>query len=125
MGGKGIMMIAAVAAGTTFGAAPALAAPAAKPSSVAICSTCHRFEPGQKSPLGPNLFGIGGKTAGQVAGFAYSPAMKGAGFKWDKAKLMAFIANPRATVPGTKMAYAGQKDAAKQAEIADYLLSLK
>ena len=40
------------------------------------CQACHSLTPG-KNGVGPSLAGIVGKKAGDVAGFNYSPAMKG------------------------------------------------
>src|SRR3546814_3613691 len=75
--------------------------------------------------LGPNLWAIGGKVSGTTPGFKYSPALTKAKIKWDRASLINFITNPRAAVPGNRMAYAGQKDKAKAAAVADCLMSLK
>ena len=105
--------------------APALAAPAPKPPSFAMCGVCHKIGAGEKSTLGPNLFGIGGRKAGTLPGYAYSPAMKAAKFAWTRDKLIAYVTDPRATVPGNKMAFAGQKNPQQAAAIADYLLTLK
>lgn len=105
--------------------APALAAPAPKPPSFAMCGVCHKVVATDKSTIGPNLFGVGSRKAGTLPGYAYSPAMKKARFAWTRDKLIAFVTDPRATVPGTKMAFAGQKNPQQAAAIADYLLSLK
>lgn len=51
--------------------------------------------------------------------------MKQAGGTWTRDRLIRFISNPRAVVPGTRMAYPGQKDPKAAAAIADYVLSLK
>ncbi len=71
------------------------------------------------------MWGVAGTKAGELPGFAFSPAMKKSGLVWNKANLINFITDPRKTVPGTKMAYPGQKNAAVAAAIADYVLSLK
>lgn len=75
--------------------------------------------------VGPNLFGVGGRRAGSLPGFNYSPAMKNMKFTWTRDKLITFITDPRKLVPGTRMAYAGQRDAKQAGAVADYLLSLK
>lgn len=107
-------------------AVPAIAqAQAAKPASFGLCATCHQVEKGKKSTLGPNLFGIVGRKAASEAGYQYSPAMKKSGITWTQPELLSFIQDPRKKVPGTKMAFAGQKDPKKAAEIADYLAKLK
>lgn len=90
----------------------------------AQCGACHSTEP-SKNRLAPTVAGIAGRKAGSVAGYAYSPAMKNSNLKWDKANLERFLANPRQTVPGTKMMYAGQKDPAKRSALVAYLLTLK
>jgi cytochrome c len=109
----------------SLGAAAASAAPLPKPASFAMCGVCHKVEAGAAPGIGPNLWGVGGRVSGTLAGFTYSPAMKAAKIKWTKAELMTYLANPATKVPGTKMAYVGQKDPVQQAALADYLLSLK
>lgn len=108
----------------TATAFPALAAPAPKPAMFAVCAGCHKVGKNEKSFLGPNLFGVGGRKAG-TTGYAYSPAMKASNIRWTRDRLIAFVTDPRKTVPGTKMVYMGQKNPQIAAQIADYLLSLK
>lgn len=103
----------------------AVAAPAPRPPAFAVCGTCHKTAAGERSFMGPNLWRISGRRAGTVPGFAYSPAMRRSPIVWDRARLIAFITNPRHTVPGTRMAYAGQRDPRVAAALADYLLSLR
>lgn len=105
-------------------ATSAAAAPLPKPPSFAICGVCHKVEAGAATAMGPNLWGVGNRKAGSTA-FAYSPAMKASKLKWDKATLVKYITAPQAVVPGTRMAYVGQKDPKQAAAIADYLFSLK
>jgi len=109
----------------TLAAASANAAPLPRPAAFAICGVCHKTEAGQAPGIGPNLFGVGTRVSGTSPGYTYSPAMKAAKIKWSKPEIMQFIAQPQTRVPGTKMAFAGQKDPAAQAAIADYLMSLK
>ena len=104
--------------------AVAVAAPAAKPKAFAMCGVCHKVTP-NASGMGPSLWEVGGRKAGSVAGFAYSPALKSSKIVWTRDNLIAFITNPRAKVPGTRMAFAGLKNPKDAAEVADYLLSLK
>ena len=107
------------------GATVAAAAPLPKPASFAICGVCHKVDKDAGNGVGPNLWGVGGRVSGTLPGYTYSPAMKAAKIKWTKAELVSYLAAPQAKVPGTKMVYAGQKDPAQQAALADYLLSLK
>src|SRR3546814_8399669 len=90
-----------------------------------MCGVCHKIVKDAPKALGPNLWGVGGRTSGTLAGFNYSPAMKNARLQWNRPSLIAFISNPKAKIPGNRMAYAGQKNPAAATAIADYLLSLK
>jgi cytochrome c len=104
---------------------PAAAAPLPKPAAFSICATCHVTTQGQKSTIGPNLFGVSDRSSGELAGFGYSSAMKSVGLKWAPENLAAFIAAPQTIVPGTKMASGGLKDPEKVMEVIEYLESLK
>ncbi|WP_086619842.1 c-type cytochrome [Erythrobacter tepidarius] len=106
-------------------AAAAAASPPAAPAAFAPCAVCHAVKKGERSGFGPNLYGVAGTRAGAVAGYAFSPAMKKAEVVWNRDTLDRFIAAPQAVVPGTKMAFAGVKDAAKRKAIVDYLMALK
>ena len=87
------------------------------------CAECH--SPGDSDAAGPGLKGIVGRRAGGKDGFIYSPAMKKATIVWDAATLDAYLADPRAVVPGTTMAYAGNADAKERADLVAYLKTLK
>lgn len=102
---------------------PTPVAAAGPPESFKQCAICHKVAPGQHG-LGPSLANVFGAKAGHAAGFSYSPAMEGANLTWNQGNLDRFLANPQAVVPGTTMAFAGVKDAAKRAEIIAYLKSL-
>jgi cytochrome c len=66
------------------------------------CRTCHVMREGDNR-LGPNLHKIVGRKAGSLPDYAFSSAMKEAGFVWDEEKLDRFIANPDEVVPGNSM----------------------
>ena len=88
------------------------------------CLTCHSFDAsGTAKPTGPNLYGVVGRD---IAGgsYAYSDGLKALGGKWAFDRLNAFITNPKGVVAGTKMSFAGEKDAGKRADILAYLRSL-
>ena len=87
------------------------------------CAECH--SPGSAAGAGPGLKGVAGRRAGSKDGFIYSPAMKKSTVVWDAATLDAFLADPRAVVPGTTMAYAGDDDAKERADLVAYLKTLK
>lgn len=66
------------------------------------CRTCHIVREGDNR-LGPNLHRIVGRKAGSLPDYAFSSAMKEAGFVWDEEKLDRFMANPDEVVPGNSM----------------------
>jgi len=101
----------------------AAAVPATVPASFNQCKVCHAVEPG-KHGIGPSLAGIYGTRAADIPGFEFSSAMEQSGLTWDEATLDKYLTDPRALVPGTKMSFAGLKDAAKRKEVIDYLKSL-
>lgn len=90
----------------------------------AACAACHGTTAGARK-LGPTLFGVVGRKAGTVAGFNSSPALAKSGKTWTPDQLDAFIANPRKAVPGTRMPYAGMRDAAQRKALIAYLATLK
>lgn len=102
----------------------AAAAPAPAPAEFAICAACHETTANAGPSLGPNLFGVGGRKAGSVADYDYSPAMKASTVVWGADSLQAFITDPNKAVPGNKMDYPGA-DPATAKTIADYLMTLK
>ncbi|MEO0427928.1 MAG: cytochrome c family protein [Pseudomonadota bacterium] len=86
------------------------------------CKTCHVIDK-EQNRVGPHLVGIIGRAVGGVDGFKYSPAMAewGEGKVWDEETLKAFLENPRKTVKGTKMSYAGMKKPEDRDNIISYL----
>ncbi len=88
------------------------------------CFTCHTSEAG-KNKIGPSLFGVVGRKSGSAPGFKYSDAMKNANITWDNAELDKYLADPKTTVPGNKMTYAGVKKPDERKEVIAYLDSLK
>jgi cytochrome c len=90
----------------------------------AQCSICHSVQAG-RNMIGPSLFGVVGRKTGAEAGFHYSTANQNANLTWTPDVLDKYLLSPRAVVPGTKMTFAGQKDATKRADLIAYLETLK
>lgn len=115
---------AASASPSPAATAVAAAAPAGPPETFKQCAACHKVAPG-KHGIGPSLAGVFGEKAGHLgAAFKYSDQMLASGLTWDQGTLDRYLADPRGTVPGTKMAFAGVKDAGKRAELIAYLKTL-
>ena len=89
------------------------------------CFACHSVDPNEPAKLqGPNLSRIVGRPAAQLAGFAYSEAMRSAaaaGLVWDAATLDRYLADPEAVVAGTAMSVPPVRDPQERADLVAYL----
>jgi cytochrome c len=88
------------------------------------CALCHTTESG-KNKIGPSLFGIVGRKAASLENYNYSEAMKKFDHSWDPGTLDTYLADPRATVPGTKMIFPGLKEKSEREDVIAYLETLK
>jgi cytochrome c len=91
------------------------------------CAACHSLGKDEANGIGPNLFDIVGAPVARAVGFAYSPALTAlnqAGATWTFGRLDAFLENPFAAVPGTRMGFAGIPDAAERADLLAFLRTL-
>jgi cytochrome c len=117
----------ALAAFPIFLAATPLFSPAtaqqARPPAFAVCAGCHSTQVG-KTAFGPSLAGVGGRRAGTLAGYAYSPALKASGLTWNAKTLDRWLTDPKKTVPGTKMPFIGIQDRKAREQVVAYLLTL-
>ena len=74
------------------------------------CLACHAIGEGAKNKVGPELNGLNGRKSGTAPDYNYSDANKNSGITWDEATFKEYIKDPKAKIPGTKMAFAGIKN---------------
>jgi cytochrome c len=94
--------------------------PASGEKVFAACRTCHVFDEGVNR-VGPSLYKVVGRKSGTVPGYSYSEANKNSGVTWTPDVLFEYLEDPKAFMPGTKMAFPGVKDAQKRADLVAYL----
>lgn len=78
-----------------------------KKAAIKQCFACHDITENKQNKVGPPLWGVYGKPAGSVEGYAYSDAhlSKKDSITWDEATLDAYLQDPKALIPGNKMVY--------------------
>ena len=117
-----ILSIAALSASGLFATSALAQDVTAGEKSFNKCRACHQVGETAKNGVGPVLNGLFSRTAGSVAGYNYSEANKSSGIAWDEATFAEYIKDPKAKIPGTKMAFAGIKN---EQEIKDLTAFLK
>jgi cytochrome c len=101
---------------------------AQEPAGAAIfkaCQSCHSLDPAKAGMAGPHLAGLNGRVLGSAESFDYSPSFKAAkaqGLRWDRERLLGYLADPDAVVPGGWMSPPAGVGAADREALADYLL---
>ena len=112
-----LVVLAALAVG-----GPAFAAADAEHGKAVFgqCAACHTMDPEQTS-LGPHLKGVVGRKAGGLDSYVYSPPMRRADLTWTPETLDAFLQDPQAVVPGTKMPFSSALSAQDRADLIAYL----
>ena len=89
------------------------------------CALCHNADKDGGNGLGPNLFGVAGRSAAALPSFPYSTALKSSGITWTDDKLKAWVSGPSRVVPGTRMVFAGLSDKQQIDDLIAYLHSRK
>ena len=87
------------------------------------CSACHMIASGGKNMIGPNLWGVIGRTAGSVSDYKYSKAMTAYAKQWNFEEMNGYLIKPQAYIKGTKMAFAGLRKEKDRASVILYLNS--
>jgi cytochrome c len=108
---KRLTLSALVVIASSAAASAALAQDvAAGKTSFNKCMVCHAIGPGAKNKVGPELNGLDGRKAATAPGYSYSDADKNSGITWNEAEFKDYIKDPKAKIPGTRMAFAGIKN---------------
>jgi cytochrome c len=89
-----------------------------------LCASCHSFNQGGRSGVGPNIYGIIGSPHGHAEGFSYSASLKGKGGPWTYEDMNAWLHKPNTYAPGTRMAFAGISNTQQRADVIAYLKSI-
>ena len=87
------------------------------------CSACHMIASGGKNMIGPNLWGVIGRTAGSISDYKYSKAMVAYSKQWNFEEMNSYLIKPQAYIKGTKMAFAGLRKEKDRASVILYLNS--
>ena len=85
------------------------------------CTACHSIKEGGANKIGPALWGVLGRTAGSVPGYKYSKAMAAHGKNWSFEEMNGFLIKPKDWIKGTKMSFAGLKNAKDRAAVILYM----
>jgi cytochrome c len=95
--------------------------PAAGKKSFTKCLVCHTDEKGGPNKIGPNLWDVVGAKKQHRDDYQYSGALAKVGGTWTYQEISEFITAPSKFAPGTKMTFAGDKQAKDRANIIAYL----
>ena len=85
------------------------------------CAACHSIKEGGKNKIGPALWGVLGRKSGVVSGYKYSKAMAAHGKEWSVEEMNGFLIKPKNWIKGTKMSFAGLKNAKDRAAVIRYM----
>ena len=85
------------------------------------CAACHSISQGGKNKIGPALWGVLGRKAGNISDYKYSKAMTAYGKSWSFEEMNSFLIKPKDWIKGTKMSFAGLKSAKDRAAVILYM----
>ena len=88
------------------------------------CKACHVAEPGASPTVGPNLWGIVGRSVASQPDFDYTDGLRAIGGEWDFETLSRYLFHPAAMAPNTRMVFPGVKPAQERADLIAYLATL-
>jgi len=85
------------------------------------CAACHSIAQNGGNKIGPSLWGVLGRKAGSVSDYKYSKGMAAHGKLWTFEEMNSFLIKPKDWIKGTKMSFAGIKNAKERAAVILYM----
>jgi cytochrome c len=85
------------------------------------CAACHSISEGGANKIGPALWGVLGRKAGSLSDYKYSKALIAHGKLWSFDEMNGFLTKPKNWIKGTKMSFAGLKNAKERAAVILYM----
>ena len=85
------------------------------------CAACHSISEGGENKIGPALWGVLGRKAGSISDYKYSKAITAYGKAWTFEEMDGFLKKPKDWIKGTKMSFAGLKNAKDRAAVILYM----
>ena len=85
------------------------------------CTACHSIAQGGGNKIGPTLWGVLGRKTGSISDYKYSKAMAANGKTWSFDEMNNFLIKPKDWIKGTKMSFAGLKNAKDRAAVILYM----
>ena len=85
------------------------------------CAACHSITQGGSNKIGPALWGVLGRKAGSISDYKYSKAMTKHEKAWSFDEMNSFLIKPKDWIKGTKMSFAGLKNAKDRAAVILYM----
>ena len=88
-----------------------------------VCESCHSLnEVGREYKIGPNLYGILGRSAASGEDYNFSEELKRSGIIWTRESLIAWIVSTETMVPGTFMLYENFLNAQEVNSLVNYMI---
>ena len=85
------------------------------------CAACHSISKGGANKIGPALWGVLGRKTGSLPDYKYSKAMAAHAKAWSFEEMNGFLIKPKDWIKGTKMSFAGLKNAKDRAAVILYM----
>ena len=85
------------------------------------CAACHSVNEGGANKIGPALWGVIGRKAGSLSDYKYSKALASYEKSWSFEEMNGFLIKPKDWIKGTKMSFAGLKNAKDRAAVILYM----